>query len=278
MPDSLTLSQIIGGIIGSLGLGGVFVKWLETRGELAKSGEDELAKFRAELREEIAGLKREHKTEVQSFDDRDRARGQEIELLKMQNRAFRGELADVRRVFAGYRAMVKTMIWKAEQDDPEWRKLAAILKRDGDADLFDVSFGTSDVPDTETPALTQKRVLVVDDYADARTMLVTHLKNLGYAGEGAASGVLALELLERAAATNRPFDLVLLDHAMPNLTGAEVAAMLPTMGHHAKIVFVTGHGEEVRSTWKDVGAHALWTKPLPFDKLADMLSGVLKTD
>ncbi|BCM88741.1 sporulation initiation phosphotransferase F [Abditibacteriota bacterium] len=272
-----------------MGLGGVLTQWLQNRGAASKAGSDELAAVRAELWKEIGTLKAEHKAEIdqikaehraemESFEKRNRECGTAIDSLKAQARGFRGELADVRRVFAAYRSMVRTMIWKVEMDDPDWRKLAAILKREGDADLFDVAFGGTENGESETPVLTQKRILVVDDFADARTPLITHLKNLNYATDGAASGIQALELLEQATAEGRPFDLLLLDHAMPNLSGAEVAAILNTMDHKVKVVFVTGHGEELREIWRGVGAHALWTKPLEFEKLGTMVSEVLNAN
>lgn len=68
------------------------------------------------------------------------------------------------------------------------------------------------------------RVLVVDDHAPNRLILVRQLTALGASVEEAAGGVAALAALRTARATDAPYDLVLLDRGMPDLDGFEVVA------------------------------------------------------
>lgn len=65
----------------------------------------------------------------------------------------------------------------------------------------------------------KKRVLVVDDLAIFREPLVTALEAEGYYVAQAASGSDAIQLLRK---TVTPFDLLLLDHVMPGMSGLAV--------------------------------------------------------
>lgn len=72
-----------------------------------------------------------------------------------------------------------------------------------------------------SPQAGSARLLVVDDSAANRAMLVRRLQRQGYAVEEASSGQ---EALDRVAAEN--FDLVLLDLMMPAMDGFEVLARM----------------------------------------------------
>jgi len=65
------------------------------------------------------------------------------------------------------------------------------------------------------------RLLVVDDNKVNRLLLIRTLELQGYRGVGAENGRVALEMLER-----EPFDLVLLDIAMPEMDGFQVLERL----------------------------------------------------
>ena len=85
--------------------------------------------------------------------------------------------------------------------------------------------------DTQHPP----RILVVDDEAAIRFTLRTLLERQGYAVMTAASGVDALERIERYR-----FDLLLLDLIMPGLSGLEVAQQAQTLQPAAAILLLTG--------------------------------------
>ena len=70
------------------------------------------------------------------------------------------------------------------------------------------------------------RLLVVDDHPSARTLLCTLATSLGLEPEAVADGEAALRAVTRADATDRPFQLVLLDWRMPGMDGIECLARL----------------------------------------------------
>ncbi len=67
------------------------------------------------------------------------------------------------------------------------------------------------------------KFLIVDDFATMRKIVEKMLSELGYENiEEAADGPSALILLQKAAATDHPFDVVICDWNMPGLSGLEV--------------------------------------------------------
>jgi signal transduction histidine kinase/ActR/RegA family two-component response regulator len=82
------------------------------------------------------------------------------------------------------------------------------------------------------------RILVVDDDAGVRGYMVELLKGLGYEPIEAADGQSGLDALEEG-----PVDLLILDYAMPGMTGAEVARASLARRPGLPIVFVSGYAE-----------------------------------
>ena len=84
-----------------------------------------------------------------------------------------------------------------------------------------------------------KRVLVVDDHAATRASIRTLLeadKNAEFEVVEAASGTECLKVFDRQG----PFDLVLLDIAMPDLDGYSVCEALRRVDKEVPVVFITG--------------------------------------
>jgi signal transduction histidine kinase/DNA-binding response OmpR family regulator len=67
------------------------------------------------------------------------------------------------------------------------------------------------------------RVLVVDDNALNRGILIHHLGSWAAVASESEGGAGVLELLRAAAAQQKPFELVILDMMMPGMTGLDVA-------------------------------------------------------
>ena len=93
------------------------------------------------------------------------------------------------------------------------------------------------VPSDEPRARTAS-VLVVDDDPDVREFIVTSLGDYGYRVREAADGEAGL----KAFAEERP-DLVILDYAMPGLSGGDVAAQILKLVRGQPILFVSGYSE-----------------------------------
>ena len=88
---------------------------------------------------------------------------------------------------------------------------------------------------------TPKRVLVVDDMATLRHILMVLLKNEGFESAGASNGRVALDMLSK-----RSFDLVLCDWNMPGMNGTELVRKIRAAHKKLPIVMVTAEDEPER--------------------------------
>ncbi|MBI5831914.1 MAG: response regulator [Armatimonadetes bacterium] len=83
---------------------------------------------------------------------------------------------------------------------------------------------------------TGHRVLVVDDEGAVRRITARRLTSLGCTVVQACDGQEALASL----LADGPFDLILTDHAMPGMTGLELAAQLRSRQPGVAIILTTG--------------------------------------
>jgi signal transduction histidine kinase len=83
------------------------------------------------------------------------------------------------------------------------------------------------------------RILVVDDDTLIRMNTVMMAEDLGHEVVSASSGVEALDLFRE----DEGIDLVLTDHAMPKMTGADLARQLAALRPNVPIVLATGYAE-----------------------------------
>ena len=116
-------------------------------------------------------------------------------------------------------------------------------------------------------------VMVVEDFEDVRLMMMTFLESGGYRVIEASDG---REAIERAVA-HRP-DLILMDLNMPVLDGFTAALRIR---EHAEtrdvpIVAITAYDTaEFRAAARAVGCTDYVAKPLDFDRLMKLVSGLL---
>jgi CheY-like chemotaxis protein len=114
------------------------------------------------------------------------------------------------------------------------------------------------------PAAVGLRVLVVDDDAQVLAPVAEMLRSLGHEPLEAAGGAEALRLVE----TDRSIDLVLSDHAMPEMTGSQFAEIMRTRRPDLRIILMTGYAEEIPQS----GAiRAVIRKPFTAETLAQYL-------
>jgi len=99
---------------------------------------------------------------------------------------------------------------------------------------FSLPFGLQPEAEAALPHrfddLREVRLLVVDDHPAARKLLCALATSLGLNVESAPDGPSALEAVARADATDRPFQLLLLDWRMPGMDGIECLARLARGG------------------------------------------------
>jgi two-component system sensor histidine kinase/response regulator len=118
-----------------------------------------------------------------------------------------------------------------------------------------------------------KRILVVDDNAVMRKLLVRFVEVFGCWAEATASGMEALALLQQA---NAHFDLILMDWRLPDLDGLATAQRIRAMGKTMPIVLVTGDApEEARAEAGEHDIQAFLAKPVSSSTLHDTLVNVL---
>ncbi len=117
-----------------------------------------------------------------------------------------------------------------------------------------------------------KIVLVVEDYADTRTMMKFLLQRFGYDVIEAADGQ---EAVDRAK-ENQP-DLILMDLSLPVMDGLTATQIIRKVEGYGKIpiIAVTAYGNSYYRRAIEAGCDDLINKPLDFDKLEPILEQYL---
>ena len=140
--------------------------------------------------------------------------------------------------------------------------------------LINVPLGISSSPQDNTArspiALPDLRVLVVDDVQASAKTFALMLKSLGQIAEVAFDGPSAI-----ARVTEKEFDLVFLDIAMPGMDGLEVARQIRAIPGRESLMLValTGFGQdEDRAQSLQAGFNDHLTKPTSLE----ILNGVLR--
>lgn len=120
--------------------------------------------------------------------------------------------------------------------------------------------------------MSSRRVLIVDDHPVNRQLPAMLLRGTDWACDSAASGEEALAKLNAA-----PYDVVLLDISMPDLSGDEVCRRIRADARFSKlrVIAYTAHAmEEARNSILAAGFDSLLTKPISKQTLFDALDGV----
>ncbi len=125
--------------------------------------------------------------------------------------------------------------------------------------------------------LTGLRVLVVDDNATNRRILVRQTSFWGMTPVEAGSGALALQALRDAAGRGEPFDIALLDFNMPEMDGFELARAIKADDSvaPARLVLMPSFGQSGDAqAAREAGIAAYLMKPVRQSQLFDCLATV----
>jgi two-component system sensor histidine kinase/response regulator len=122
--------------------------------------------------------------------------------------------------------------------------------------------------------LNGQRVLMVDDNATNRKVLMGQLLLSGVDPVSAGSAGEALMLMRHAAAVGRPFDAALLDQQMPDCDGAELGRIIfadDTLDS-TRLILLTSSGQRGEGqTFADIGFAGYLLKPVAQRDLTDCL-------
>jgi nitrogen-specific signal transduction histidine kinase/CheY-like chemotaxis protein len=115
----------------------------------------------------------------------------------------------------------------------------------------------------------QARILVCDDDGDVRAFVATFLRSYGCTVWEANNPTLALKILER----ERPIDLLLVDHALPEMTGPAVIERAQAYQPGLKTLLMSGHADALRVAELS-GVRAL-SKPFKVAELSKRIDEIL---
>ena len=123
------------------------------------------------------------------------------------------------------------------------------------------------------PQLGGARLLIVDDNATNRQILLRHAQAWGMLARATASPAEAIEWIERGD----PFEIAVLDMQMPDIDGATLAGEIRRRpaGRRVALVLLSSLGRRAEDARRGVGFDAYLTKPIKASQLYEVLSGVL---
>ena len=114
--------------------------------------------------------------------------------------------------------------------------------------------------------MTTATILIIDDEESLRALLRTTLEGAGHEVTEAPNGHIGLALYRF-----RPTDIVITDILMPEMNGLDLLLELTREFLHAKVIAISGAGEEqnVLDVAKLLGARRTFRKPFSLPRLLD---------
>lgn len=117
----------------------------------------------------------------------------------------------------------------------------------------------------------QNQVLVVDDDQSICEIVSRMLERLGHKPVSVCSGQSAVDECQRG-----DYDLVLLDVAMPKMSGPQVYEALRDSEEDLPVVFMTGYRtEELADSLSSDNSVRFLSKPFPLDELRTTMDALL---
>ena len=119
--------------------------------------------------------------------------------------------------------------------------------------------------------MTGERVLIIDDEANIIRTYAAILERKGFEVQGALAG---LEAIERCR--QEPFDLLLIDLKLPDISGLEVLRQVKELIPDVVAIFITGFGTlESAVEALRLGAEEYLTKPIESETLVSTIQHIL---
>ena len=117
---------------------------------------------------------------------------------------------------------------------------------------------------------TTLKFLVVDDEDDIRDVLTQLVQRLGHHATTASDGLEAVDALQQER-----FDVMLLDVAMPRMSGLGVARWLhdnPDVAPDMWTIVLSAWADQSRGPLQELGVHTVLEKPMRLQRLRDLIT------
>ncbi len=115
-------------------------------------------------------------------------------------------------------------------------------------------------------------ILVAEDQADIRDLIVLNLEHAGYSVQAVGDGLQAL-----ASQAEQASDVLILDLMMPGMAGLEVCKALRARGRNTPILMLTAKSTELdRVLGLELGADDYLTKPFSMAELLARIKALLR--
>ena len=126
--------------------------------------------------------------------------------------------------------------------------------------------------------LINAKVLVMDDEPMVREVAGAILRRYGYSVEFAREGNEAMTLYQQAAASSKPFDVVLIDLTIPGgMGGKETILKLKKLAPNVRAIASSGYSNDpIMANYQEYGFSAVIAKPYRPAELSSVLQGVLE--
>jgi DNA-binding NtrC family response regulator len=120
------------------------------------------------------------------------------------------------------------------------------------------------------PMMSKKTILVIEDDLDVLSMMVRHLKHLGFNVITGTDGMEGLKKLE-----SEEYDLVITDIVMPYVSGVGVVSAMKSKKPHIPVIAITGYGKEPEAAAMEKNADMVLAKPVKMSVLKDYINDLL---
>jgi CheY-like chemotaxis protein len=116
----------------------------------------------------------------------------------------------------------------------------------------------------------QKRILVIEDNQEIRSMLKDYLVYFGYEVVTAVDGLQGLKEIK-----GRDYDLVITDITMPYVSGIGIISVLKQNHPNIPVIAITGYGYHAEELAYEKKADRIISKPFEIQELKEIIENLL---